>query len=121
MKYSIEFEIATLPKLPNQLLGRHWRARSAHANQWLGKVVVAVNRNKPAEPLPKAKLTMTRLSSSEPDFDGLVGSFKSVVDALVKLKILENDKPSNIGSPTYLWEKTKQGAGKIRVKIEEAE
>ncbi len=119
MKYSLEFEIVGLPKSPNNLLGRHWRAKAGHAQQWMGKVLIAVNRNKPVEPLKKATLTLTRFSSSEPDHDGLCGSFKAVIDALVKVKVLENDKPSNIGSPTYLWEKTKQGAGKIRVKVEE--
>lgn len=118
VKYSIEFEIMGLPKLPNQLLGRHWRARAGHAQQWLGKIMIAINRGQPSKPLKTALLTMTRFSSAEPDFDGLVGSFKSIVDALVKLDVLENDKPSNIGSPTYLWEKTKQGAGKIKVKVE---
>ncbi len=118
MKYAIEFEIMGLPKLPNQLLGRHWRAKAGHAQQWLGKVMIAMNMKRPPTPLTTATLVMTRLSSVEPDHDGLVGSFKSVIDALVKIRILENDKPSNIGSPTYLWEKTKQGAGKIKVKVQ---
>ena len=118
MSYSIEFEIMGLPKLPNQLLGRHWRSRAGHASQWKDKVFMAIGRKRPDEALPVARLTMTRFSSSSPDFDGLVGSFKSIVVALVKLGILVNDKPSNIGCPTYLWEKTKQGAGKIKVKVE---
>lgn len=120
MKYSLDFEIAGLPKLTNQLAGRHWRAKNGEALKWFGKIMVATGRNKPDKPLKKATLVLTRYSSMEPDTDGLCGGFKHVIDALVKSGILENDKPSNIGSPVYLWEKTKQGAGKIRVRVEEA-
>ena len=118
MIYLLDIEIPGLPSLPNQLLGRHWRARSGHANKWMGKVLVAISRKQPPEPLAKATLTLTRCSSNEPDPDGLVGSFKSIIDALVKLNVLENDKMTNIGMPTYLWEKVPRGDGKIKVKVE---
>lgn len=112
-----EFEIAGLPKMPNQLLGAHWRVRSGHAKKWLAHVTVATIQFKPSQPLNRAKLLLTRVSSVEPDRDGLCGSFKSIIDALVKCGFLANDKPENIGTPTYVWEKGRPGNGYIRIAV----
>src|SRR5690606_14842084 len=87
-KYELEFEIEGLPKTPNTLLGRSWFVRSAHAKKWMNLVALHTNRQRPDYPLEKAELTLTRFSSIEPDTDGLVGSFKAVLDALVKLGVL---------------------------------
>lgn len=82
-------------------------------------VFFATRASKPQLPLKKAKLTLTRHSSYEPDFDGLVSSFKQIIDGLVEAKILENDKRENIDVPCYLWKKALRGHGKITVRIEE--
>lgn len=73
----------------------------------------------PETPLKRAKLTLTRHSCREPDFDGLVSSFKACIDALVETNVLENDKPSNIGGSVYLWVKGPQKFGFVTIKIEE--
>ena len=122
MSYKATIEIDGLPKLPNQLLGAHWRVRSTHAANWtklVGKCFYL--QRKPPTPLKRAKLTLTRYSSAEPDFDGLVGSFKALIDSLVTLGILENDKTENIGNSVYLWQKTAPKKGKIRIEVEEVE
>src|SRR5690606_35743815 len=111
--------IEGLPKTPNTLLGRSWFVRSAHAKKWLNLVALKTNRQRPDYPLEKAELTLTRYSSIEPDFDGLCGSFKAVLDALVKLGVLKDDKPSNIGQPSYKWEKVNPNSGKIKVRIKQ--
>jgi hypothetical protein len=60
---------------------------------------------------------LTRLSSTEPDFDGLVSGFKVILDSLIKCGVLEDDNPKVIGHPTYAWEKCKKGEGRIRIEV----
>jgi hypothetical protein len=119
--YSITIEIPSLPLMPNQLLGAHWRKRSTHATVWRNAIWAKIAQHKPSTPLERAHLTLTRGSSTEPDFDGLVGSFKAVIDALVYCRILVNDKQENIGTSTYIWSKCPQKKGFVRIKIEELE
>ncbi len=116
--YVLEFEIQALPKTPNALLGAHWRTRSSHAKRWERLVYQKVFPYLPNTPLKRARLILTRFSSRAPDADGLCGSFKCVVDALVKCKVIENDTLEHIGMPSYHYEKCAPKLGKIRVKVE---
>lgn len=117
--YVCEFWIPKLPKMPNQLLGAHWRTRSNHKKLWTQMILRALPRPYPKAPLRVARLALTRRSSVQPDYDGLAGSFKPVIDSLVQLGVLANDTSANIGVPTYLWEKASPGQGSIRIRIEE--
>lgn len=119
MSYTLTFEIAGLPKMPNALLGSHWRTRSTHKKRWLMHVSAAVKHNIPRRSLVLARVTCVRMSSKQPDHDGLVGSFKPILDALVNLNILLDDTPTVIGQPIYAWEKCPIKQGRIRVTIEE--
>lgn len=116
---TMEFEIQGLPKTTNKL-NVHWRVKQLNNKLWhrLVAEVVAISRYKPAAPLHKAVLFLTRCSTHCPDPDGLVASFKCVVDGLRYAGVLLDDKMSNIGMPTYNWEKAKRGEGKIKVKIQ---
>ncbi len=120
MSYVIEFELIGSPKPANRLLGSHWRTRSSHATTWKRAVWAQVWNKRPPQPLAKAKLTLTRMSSRECDFDGLVSSFKSIIDGLVQYGVLLNDRSVNIGQPEYKWEKCKPAHGRVRIKVEEA-
>lgn len=113
------FEIDGLPKMPNQLLGAHWQTRSSHARDWKKRVWAATANKKPKEPIQVAKVTLCRHSSVEPDTDGLRGSFKPILDALVHCGILVDDKPSNVGEPVCFWVKVAPRRGKISVIVEE--
>jgi len=73
----------------------------------------------PSRPLKNAKLKLTRYSSRAPDYDGLVQSFKPVIDALKKCLIIEDDSMRVIGKPDYCWEKARQRAGKITIEVVE--
>lgn len=117
---SIELEIKALPKTPNQLLGAHWRTRSTHAKKWMFYVQQAfmVRGIQWKLGLEKAQLTLTRCSSMQCDADNLRSSFKSVVDALVKLGVIIDDKQSVIGEPVVLWEKARPKAGFIKLRID---
>lgn len=115
----LEFEIMGLPKTTNSGGRDHWAKKVKEAKKWKEFVFLCVRGAGFNEtPFPKAKLTLTRFSSVEPDFDGLVSSFKHIIDGLVMAGVIPNDKPSFIGQPTYLWEKCSPGGGKVRVVVE---
>lgn len=114
---TIEFTIPFLPKPRNQL-NVHWRVRHAEAKKCIELVCLHVQSKAPKKPFFKAKLTLIRYSSREPDFDGLVSSFKHIIDGLIHAGILENDKQENIGQPVYQWAKAKPKQGRIFVRIE---
>lgn len=117
--YVLVFEIAGLPKMANQLLRGHWSAKAGHAKKWKCAVANALRiLNKPPQPLTSAALTLTRVSSVEPDYDGLVSSFKHIIDALVEQGVIAGDKREHIGVPKYLWERGPKSHGKVRVKVE---
>lgn len=117
--YKLEFTLQGLPKMSNQLLRGHWRVKHAHAMKWKLAVSLACHRFKPPQPLNRAMLTLTRASSVEPDFDGLVSGFKHVIDGLVECAVLANDKSACIGQPKYAWEKCAPKHGHIRITVEE--
>jgi hypothetical protein len=114
----IYLKIPGLPKRTNNSRA-NWRAKHAEAKKW--KTLVAnharIYADIPRKPWANAELTLTRHSSVRPDYDGLVSSFKHVIDGLIEVGILVNDKHENIGVPTYLWEKGPPGAGYITVII----
>lgn len=118
--YRLELTIPGLPKTTNakRAFG-HWTQYYTEAVKWKKNILPYLTSKKPRSPLPKAKLTLTRGSSVEPDFDGLVSSFKHIIDGLVDAGILVNDKRENIGQPEYRWEKAPREKGFIRVVVEE--
>lgn len=118
MSYALEFTVQGLPKLANQLLRGHWRSKHGHTKLWKRKVWLACWHLAPPEPLQRARLTFTRVSSNRPDFDNLVSSFKATIDGLVEARILIDDKPENIERQDYFWERGKLKQGFIKVNVE---
>jgi hypothetical protein len=117
--FKLAFEIPGLPSTSNVLNTMTYRERSEETRYWRNMVINTVFNMRPPRPLPMAKLTLTRFSSSEPDYDNLVRSFKNVIDGLVIGKVLQNDKRHNIGTPLYLWKECERKFGKISVAVEE--
>jgi hypothetical protein len=117
--YRVSFSLPGLPATTNSGGRTHWAVKVKEANMWKRLVGLAASNKRPLKPLKKAKLMLVRYSSSECDFDGLVSSFKHIIDGLVESGILENDKPSNIGQSQYLWEKAPPKNGRIFVAVEE--
>lgn len=118
--FSVEFDIEGLPYTTNSARGSHahWSCRHKEDAGWKRAVWVEVMKNgKPRQPLQKATITLTRFSSNEPDFEGLVSSFKPVLDGLIEAGVILDDHPSVIGQPVYLWERCKAGSGKIRIQV----
>lgn len=119
-KFQLEVQAPFLPKLPNRLLRQHHTKITAEKNLVYGMMQVALGgKPRPKCALLAAKLTLIRHSSQKPDWDGLVGSFKFVIDYLVHCKILNNDDPDTIGESKCLWEKVKPNEGFIQVIIAE--
>lgn len=122
MSYHLSIEIPGLPTMANLKSGKsHWRHADRERKKWQEAVFYAVAAKRPKAPLKKAKLILTRLSSVEPDFDGLVRGMKSVVDGLVVSGVLENDRLSNTGAWDCRWEKCPPKKGCIRVEVLEVE
>lgn len=116
----LEFEINGLPRMTNTSRV-HWTKKMKEASKWKHLAVAAAvqaNGDWIKEPMQKAKLTLIRFSSVEPDFDGLVSSFKHVIDGLVEAGVIVNDKVSNIGQPSYKWTYAPPKKGKIKVRVE---
>lgn len=116
-----DITIEHLPQLPNALLGAHWRIRSRHATLWRKRIreaLLPIRSELPKRPLRKANLICIRRSSRCPDYDGLVGSFKAPIDALVKLRVLEDDAPEIIGKPKCLWDQASPRQGSITIRVE---
>ncbi len=118
--YKIEFEIQGLPPMANIASGKsHWRHAHAQSVKWKQAVAVSVGKRRPIAPLKKATLTLTRHSSSAPDYDGLVRGFKYVVDGLRECGVLADDKMANTGPWNCFWILAPQRQGKISVRVEE--
>ncbi len=115
----MEFEINDLPKTTNGFKRQHWVHRWKEAKKWKKLVALEILSRGPCTLLQKAKITLTRYSSRCPDSDGLVSSFKHVIDGIVASGMLPNDTFKTIGMPEYKWEKAPAKKGKIKVKIEE--
>lgn len=101
-------KIYALPKLPNQLLGANWRRRARESRRWkklVGQALAVTPLPNLEMPLPKARVHLVRCSPRQCDYDGLVGSGKAILDALVHHGVLVDDSPEFIQS-TYEWKKT---------------
>jgi hypothetical protein len=118
--YRLEFQLTCLPKTTNANVRLHWRKKHRESRALKSRVAsMAIIAGRPASPLKKAKLTLERHSSCEPDFDGLVSSFKFIIDGLVDCGVLFGDKTSVIGRPEYIWVRASPKKGKIVVIVEE--
>lgn len=120
MPYRLEFTLDALPSTTNSMGRAHWAVKAKEARVWKARVGwIAKKVGLPAAPLKKARLTLIRHSAVSPDSDGLVSSFKHIIDGLVDVGVLENDKVVNIGMPHYVWQKAPRGYGSITVVVEE--
>lgn len=116
--YALDFTLVGLPDLQVAAGKGHWRGRQAETKRWHERVYAAVlEEGRPAQPLSRARVRFERHSTTEPDCTNLCASFKSVEDGLVRAGVIEDDKPSIIGSPEFVWVKAKRGQGKVRVQV----
>lgn len=114
--YRLHFKENRLPPSLNVYSRTHWAVKAKEKEFWINVISFYPM---PEKPLKRYKLTLVRCSSVEPDWDGAVGSFKIVVDALRACKVIEDDKYSMSGPWAVSWKKVKQKEGHIIVTVEE--
>lgn len=115
-EYCLEIFIGELPRTPNGSHG-HWRVKAAATKLWRTRVEGLARPFKPESPLSLAKVTCTRFSSHEPDFDNLVSSFKPLVDGLKAAGVIVDDKSAHL-EREYLWQKASPRHGRITIRVE---
>jgi hypothetical protein len=122
MSYMLDLEIAGLPKTFNVLARKQviW-IRKQERERWSEIVYCLTLSKRPERPLEQARIVLERHSSVAPDYDGLVSSFKYVIDGLVASKIISDDNMRVIGVPEFSWVKASPKDGKIRIKVFEVE
>lgn len=100
--YTLTLEINSLPKSLNKALrSNRWKLHAQ--NKGWDLLVFGMCRGKlPPKPLVKARIKITREFYRTLDYDGLVGSLKPVVDALVSAGVLIDDSWKTLG----VWDVT---------------
>lgn len=116
--FYIYFEVESLPKLQNARSKTSFWNYHREAKNWVTWVGLATIGKRPEKPLKRALVIITRCSSQEPDCDGLYSGMKAPLDALVKMGIIEDDRPSMIEFIAK-WEKAPLKKGKIKFQIKE--
>ncbi len=123
MRLIAEFSIPGSPELPNKVMYKHWAIKRKNAVKWKNLVIQQCILARIAGlGLDHAVLTFIRHSSKQCDFDNLVSSFKACQDGLVKANVIQDDKPINIGQPSYRWMYRPRKEGNlttIRIETEE--
>lgn len=117
----LAFTLDGLPPM-NTADGLHRWSRTKLRKVWESKVIAAVLlelKRWPAKPLERARVTIVRCSTREPDFENLTQGGKFILDGLVKAGVLADDAPKVIGRPDYQWEPAPRGKGCVRVRVEE--
>jgi hypothetical protein len=102
--YRLSLDIDHLPKALNKSLRTHYHQLNKEKKRWHELIILLTLRNRPASPLPKANLKITRHYYRSLDYDGLVGSLKPVVDGLIHAQIIKDDSWGVLGA----WEVDQQ-------------
>ncbi len=118
MTYSLTVTIQGLPNITSNGSHGSWRAKAAATKMWKNLVYMAVGLKRPDTPLERAKITLTRHSMREPDYDNLAISFKPVIDGLKFAGVIVDDKRMNIGRAEYLWVQAPPKKGFITIHVE---
>lgn len=117
MKYVHTIKIRGAPSLPNRSHG-HWSKIERERKIW-HKLVAESILFKPTLPITQARVTCIRATSRKCDYDGLVYSFKAVIDGLVNCFVLRDDDMFTITERHYAWRKVPEKEKYIQVTVEE--
>ena len=118
MSYRLEIDMPGLPPTENAKRAKHWRKRHDSDVIWKLSVKVELGRKAPPAPLERARVICIRRSSVCPDYDGIVSSFKPLIDSLVENKVLVGDRMDQIVEHDYRWEKAPRSKGNVTVIVE---
>lgn len=98
--YKLHFVVHSLPKSLNKSLRTHRFKAHAQNKTWDLLIYGIIRGHLPKEPLKKARIKIVRHFYRTLDYDGLVGSLKPVVDAIVDAGVLVDDSWGVLGA----WE-----------------
>ena len=119
MTYELKFELEGLPGLPNKMRMRHWRIQSKHNREWRNRTAFSIPfHQRPKEPLQVAVVKLTRYSTKAPDSDGLVASFKPILDGFQDAQVLADDSYAVVGMPHYEWKRALKNRGRVEIEVE---
>ena len=90
--YQIDLTFHELPPSLNVTLRKHWKAQRRVGKHWDDIVAQALIGKMPPAPLAQARITIVRHFWASMDYDGVVGSMKPVVDALVSAGVIADDR-----------------------------
>lgn len=125
---AVEIEFPFLTPLLNKWQRLHWTEREVWKQRC--RDVVLEWYAKEEKPLPEegavllkkpVVIWLTRFSSQQPDWDGLVGCAKPILDALVAHRIIKDDSPAYISRLEPDWTELFQFPGYITCLIDEVE
>lgn len=120
MSYRLELEIRTKPPLlSNRMVYSHWRRAYAEKRRWLELVGAHTAGKRPRKPLQRARIRAVRLSSRQPDPDTAGTGFKWLLDALVALRVLQDDSAKHVVEFECGWEYARGSAQGIKLTVEE--
>lgn len=100
----VTFDLDSPTILLNKWQRLHWAARRKHNAELSILVRHALGRRVPAEPWEYARVIVERRSVQIPDWDGLYGGLKPLLDCLVRrtennphgVGLIEDDSPTNL-------------------------
>lgn len=119
-KYSLEIEVPYVETDPNQMFRLAWRGRKGKFDRIKTSIQALTAGKRPAKPLEKFKISITRRATAYLDWDNLVASLKPAIDALKMSGIIIDDGWGYIRHVDVDQEKTKKGVKKsILIRVEE--
>lgn len=92
----IKFTLSKPTPRLNPYLRLHWSKRKKLQLAIANEIAVLVPYAARRQPIEHAIVTITRYSVGEPDYDGLVGGMKPLIDCLHRLGIIVNDDPKHL-------------------------
>lgn len=102
--YKLDITLHSLPDSLNKGLRGHRMKYFAKNKKWDLLIFGMVRGKLPETPLKKAHITIVRHFWRTLDYDGLVGSMKPIVDAMVSAGVIADDNWNVLGA----WEVDQQ-------------
>lgn len=116
-KNSIQFTLLGVPEPLNKMLRMPWRKRHEQTRYWYEYIFFETRKFKIKEPFHQARVSIVRYSPRTLDFDGLVGSCKSIVDGLIRARIIRDDNWDCVGP--WCVDQVKQKQQKMTIEVTE--
>ncbi len=118
--YILDVQLHSLPDSLNKGLRGHRMKYFAKNKKWDFLILGMVRNRLPPTPLKRARITIVRHFWRSLDYDGLVGSMKPIVDALVDAGVIVDDSYQVTGPWVVTQEfRPKKEGPLLTVRVEE--